>query len=81
MKGIFLGASVPVIDGSTDPETMEACLQRGPDVLRKMKLASDNVNVVRRISGEGPGPYGQIIHEIKVQAKALQSCGVVHDRV
>jgi ribonuclease HI len=64
------GASVLVTQGITDPETMEAIACReglalASDLaIRRLRLASDNINVVRSIRGEGKGTYGHIVQEI-----------------
>lgn len=74
-----------VIDGVTDPESMEAVACReGLDLaadlaLNKVRLASDCINVVRNIKGAGKGWYGQIVQEINARAKDLESFEVVHE--
>lgn len=81
----FLGASTLVVEGCADPETMEvvACregLALASDLmLQRFKLASDCESVVRNIRGEGRGPYGQIVKEIKDRASIFESCIIVHE--
>jgi ribonuclease HI len=73
------------VEGCFDPETMEvvACyegLAMASDLmLQHFKLASDCESVVRSIQGEGRGPYGQIVKEIKDQASIFESCIIVHE--
>jgi ribonuclease HI len=81
----FLGASALVVKGCVDPETMEAVACReglalaSDLMLQRFKLASDCESVVRSIRGEGRGPYGQIVKEIKDQASIFESCIIVHE--
>jgi hypothetical protein len=74
----FLGASSIVMDGVTDPKTLEAMacqegLTLGEDLLlRRVKLATDCLNAVSMINGEGRGSYGHIVEEIKGAEDHLQ---------
>ena len=83
--GTFQGASVLVVHGITDPETMEAIACReglalASDLMfRKVRLASDNASVVRSFKGDGKGVYGQIVQEIKAYADAFESFDFVHE--
>jgi ribonuclease HI len=84
-KGTFLGASVMVRYGITDPETMEimACnegLALTADLLlSKIRLACDNISAIRNIYDGGLNPYGQIVREIKARASSFVSCDFVHE--
>jgi ribonuclease HI len=65
--GIFLGASVLVMDSITSPEAVEmiACqeaLALASDlILHKFRVACDCINAVKSIHGEGMGLYGPIV--------------------
>jgi ribonuclease HI len=84
-KGTFLGASVMVRFGITDPETMEimACnkgMALAADLLlSKIRLACDNISAIRNIYDGGLNPYGQIVREIKASASSFVSCDFVHE--
>lgn len=84
--GTFLGASALVLEGITDPETIEpiACregLALAADLLlRKFRLASDCANAVKNIHGEGFGTYGPIVKEIKVTSATFAHVEFVHER-
>jgi len=66
ISGFFLGASTVVFTGVSDPETLEilACregLALASDLLiSKARVASDCVNAVNSLQGEGMGQYGPI---------------------
>ncbi|TVU25361.1 hypothetical protein EJB05_27854, partial [Eragrostis curvula] len=83
--GVFQGASVLVVSGMLNPETMEAVACReglalAEDlVLRKIRLASDCLNVVKAIHGDGLEPYGHIVREIKARSTAFACFDVVHE--
>jgi ribonuclease HI len=83
--GQFLGASALVVEGCADPETMEVvacreCLALTSDLmLQHFKIVLDCDSVVRSIRGEGRGPYGQIVKEIKDQASVFESCIIVQE--
>jgi len=78
--GTFQGASVLVVHGITDPETMEAIACReglalASDLMfRKVRLASDNVSVVRSFKGDGKD-----VQEIKASSAAFESFDFVHE--
>ena len=84
--GDFLGASSVVIEGITDPETMEilACregLALANDLsFRRVQMASDCSNAVRSLSGSTLGSYGHIIKEIREGAASFQEMVFVHER-
>jgi hypothetical protein len=72
--GTFLGASSVVMEGVTDPETLEALACReglsvAADLLvQNLRVASDCRNAVQSIRGDGMGSYGHIVREIKARA-------------
>jgi ribonuclease HI len=85
-EGTFLGASAVVLRGVTDPETLEAMacregLNLAADLLlRRITVASDCLNLVRSIGGEGKGSYGHIVREIKASVDDFQQVRFVHER-
>jgi ribonuclease HI len=85
-NGSFLGASSVVMDGMSDPETLEAMACRegltlGEDLLlRRVKLATDCLNVVNMINGEGRGSYGHIVQEIKARKTTFGKVDIVHEQ-
>jgi hypothetical protein len=75
--GGFVGASSIVLQGITDPEILEAMACRegftlADLLLQRFILASDCSNAVSSINGEGMGPYGHIVKEIKARAAGFQ---------
>ncbi|TVU25495.1 hypothetical protein EJB05_27994, partial [Eragrostis curvula] len=68
--GLFLGTSVVVTIGLTEPELMEAlALREGLALatvlgLRYLRVTSDNVNVIKNIERASQGPYGRIVQKI-----------------
>jgi hypothetical protein len=83
--GIFLGASVLVMDGITSPEAVEtiACreaLALASDLLlHKFRVACDCINAVKSIHGEGTGLYGPIVKEIKTTKATFPHVEFVHE--
>ena len=83
--GAFQGASVLITQGVTDPESMEAIACReglalASDLaIRKVRIASDNINVVKNIRGDSKGIYGHIVQEIKARAGSFASSEFVHE--
>jgi hypothetical protein len=81
----FLGPSVLIIQGVTDPESMEALACReGLDLasdlaVRKFSLASDNISVVKNIKSGSKGAYTHIVEEIRARARAFVSAEFVHE--
>jgi hypothetical protein len=75
--GSFLGASAFVLESIFDPETIEALACRGglsPAMdlnLQQVRLACDNKNVIRSLSGMGMGAYGHVVREIKARASVF----------
>jgi hypothetical protein len=72
-EGTFLGATVAVVEGFTDPEVLEAMacregLSLAADLLlARFRVASDCLNVIKNLEGEGWGAYGHIVKEIKAR--------------
>ena len=84
--GAFQGASVLVIQGITDPESMETITCRAGLALasdltfRKVRIASDNISVGKSIRGdEDKGIYGHVVQEIKARAGSFVSLEFVHE--
>jgi hypothetical protein len=83
--GSFLGASALVLEGITDPEILEALacwegLNLVMDLLlRRIRVASDYLNLIRNLGGEGKGPYGHIIMEPKARSANFQTIEFVHE--
>ncbi|TVU23518.1 hypothetical protein EJB05_25892, partial [Eragrostis curvula] len=83
--GVFLGASVLVVSGMPNVETMEAVASReglalaADLVLRKFRLASDCLSVVKAIHGAGLEHYGHIVKEIKARSTAFEYSEFVHE--
>lgn len=83
---VFLGASALVIEGTAEPETVEALACReglalaSDLLLRSFRLASDNANVIRSIKEPGMGVYGHIVREIKARTGDFQVVDFVHER-
>ncbi|TVT98308.1 hypothetical protein EJB05_56401, partial [Eragrostis curvula] len=48
-------------------------------MLQQFRVASDNVNVIRSIQGDGRGLYGHIVHEIKARASSFELVDFVHE--
>lgn len=85
-SGAYLGASVLVCEGTTEPETVEALACReglalaSDLLLRKFRLASDNANVIRSIGESGMGAYGHVVREIKARTTEFQIVEFVHEK-
>jgi ribonuclease HI len=85
VDGTFLGASVVVVEGFTDPEVLEvmACregLSLAADLLlARFSVASDCLNVIKSLEGEGWGVYGHIVKEVKARASDFQTVQFVHE--
>jgi ribonuclease HI len=83
--GRFMGASMLVLKGVSEPEVMEviACregLSLALDIqAHKVKLVCDNQSVVNNIHQGGRGVYGQVIQEIKARSTDLGQVIFVHD--
>ena len=74
-----------VLEGITEPETAEviACregLALASDLmLTSFRLASDCANAIRSMAGTGMGPYGQVVKEIKEEARDFVFVDFVHE--
>ncbi|TVU19810.1 hypothetical protein EJB05_35982, partial [Eragrostis curvula] len=83
--GVFQGASVLVISGLLNPETMEAVACReglalAADLgLRRFRMASDCLSVVKTIQRSGLGAYGHVVMEIKARAAAFECSEIMHE--
>jgi hypothetical protein len=68
-----------------DPETLEvmACREglnlAAGLLLRRITVASDCLNLIRSIGGEGKGSYGHIVMEIKARVEDFQQVQFVHE--
>jgi hypothetical protein len=47
--------------------------------LRRIRVASDCVNLIWNLGGEGKGPYGHIITELKARSADFQKIEFVHE--
>jgi hypothetical protein len=85
-NGVYLGASVVVFMGITDPTTLEALACReslalAEDLaLAKIHVASDCSTVVSDIKEGSLGRVGSIITEIRSRAEDFGECSFVHER-
>jgi len=76
-SGMFVGASVVVTEGISNPEIMEAVACReslalaSDLLLQKIRVAYDNITVVRNIRGKGFGSYGHVIQDIKARGDSF----------
>jgi hypothetical protein len=65
--GTFMGALVVVVQGITEPETLEAMACReslsvaSDHLLLKIRVASNCLNYIRSIGGDERGAYGHIV--------------------
>ena len=48
-------------------------------LLQKIRVACDNITVVRNIRGKGFGSYGHVIQEIKTRGDSFTSVEFVHE--
>jgi hypothetical protein len=82
--GNYLGSSSLVIDGQTDPATLEAIACReslalAEDLLlQNFVVSSDCKQVVNDIHKGCQGPYGSVITEIKLRASSF-SCNFIFE--
>ena len=83
--GVFLGASSVVLQGINDPEMLEAIACRegmavaADLLLHRLKVATDCINVVRSLEGEGLGAYRHIVREIKARAGDFREVQFAHE--
>lgn len=84
--GLFLGSSVVVFAGITDPKTLEVFAARealalAADLnLQSIHIASDCEWVIKDIKHDSAGLQGAIIREINISRKAFTSCNFSHER-
>jgi ribonuclease HI len=82
-----LGASAFVLEGITDPETMEALacregLSLALDLnMQRFSLACDSMNVIRSLTGTGMGAYGHVVRECKARASVFSHSEFVHEGI
>ena len=73
------------MEGLTDPETLEALACReglalAVDLnLQRIYIASDCLNIIRSIEGEGKGLYGHVVQELKATTTGFQLVQFVHE--
>jgi ribonuclease HI len=85
-EGEYMGASAVVLNGKTEPETLEALACREAVALaydigaRRVHVASDCLSVVRSIKEGTLGVYAQVISEIKVAMETFDMLSFVHER-
>ncbi|CAN6270926.1 unnamed protein product [Urochloa humidicola] len=83
--GKFLGASSLVVEGTTEPEVMEAMACRegmalaSDLLLQRVRMASDCNNVVRSFNEGMMGPYGHVIMDIRARQGDLYHFELVHE--
>ena len=83
--GLFLGSSVVVFVGLTDPTTLEfyefrEAFALATDLnLQRVHVASDCEGVINDIRHESDGLYGAIIREIKMSRSALSPGSFSHE--
>ncbi|KAK1666385.1 hypothetical protein QYE76_054544 [Lolium multiflorum] len=76
-EGVFCGASTVVLPGKTDAETLEAlacreALSLAQDInTRRIRVASDCLNVVRSMNQGTMGVYAHVVREFKETAREL----------
>jgi ribonuclease HI len=82
-----MGASAVVFDGITSPEVLEAwacseALSLAEDLqARKLKVASDCLNVVKEIqTGSAKGKHCMIINEIISRKESFLKVDIIHER-
>ena len=84
-NGSFLGASGVVLEGITEPEIAVVIAYReglalaSDLMLTSFLLASDCANTIRSMAGTGMGPYGQVVKEIKEEARDFVFVDFVHE--
>lgn len=84
-RGMFIGASAIVMEGISDPEIMEVvAVKEGLALasnlsMQRLRLASDNINVIRSLLGAGLGRYGHIVQETKAREAEFSVVDFVHE--
>ncbi|KAK1665079.1 hypothetical protein QYE76_053238 [Lolium multiflorum] len=85
VEGVFCGASAVVLPRKTDAETLEAlacreALSLAQDInTRRIRVASDCLNVVRSMNQGTMGVYAHVVREFKETARELDEVVVVHE--
>jgi ribonuclease HI len=83
--GQFLGASVVILQGVSDHESLEAMACReglalaADLLLQRIRVASDCLNVICSIEGEGKGSYGQVVQDLWAMRNDFQVVQFVHE--
>jgi ribonuclease HI len=83
--GEFLGASAVLVEGITEPETLEALAVReginlAQDLqLTKIKIATDCISVAQAMKENNISKYYHIIQEVKIGAAGFAEAIVVHE--
>jgi hypothetical protein len=81
----FLGSSAVVMEGSLEPETIEAIackegLALASDLLLKdFRLACDNAGVVVSIHEGSMGSYGHVVQETRARSSEFRFIEFVHE--
>jgi ribonuclease HI len=84
--GVYLGASAVVVQGISDPATLEAlacreALALAADLqLQSVVIASDCLEVIQSIGRENLGRFSSVLHEIKARRQDFYSINFVHER-
>jgi ribonuclease HI len=84
-EGVFCGASAVVFPGKTDAETLEAlacreALSLAQDInTRRIRVASDCLNVIRSMDQGTMGAYAHVVRGFKETARELDEVVVVHE--
>jgi ribonuclease HI len=84
--GVFMGASVVVFPGKTEPETLEALACREAVSLaydihaRSVRVASDCLNVIRSLELGTQGVYAHIAREIKEAKGNFEALVFSHEK-
>ena len=83
--GEYLGASVVIHSGLSDPETLEAlAVREGLNLAQDLQLpritvASDCLSVVKALKEENLGSYSHIIREIQSSTSGFAETTIVHE--
>jgi ribonuclease HI len=83
---VFRGASAVVLAGKSEAETLEAlacreALSLAQDInARRIRVASDCLNVIKSLDQGSLGVYAHIVREITETAKDFEEADFVHER-
>ena len=83
--GVYLGSSARILDGCTDPATLEAlacneALALAADLnLHRIVIACDSVGVVNNINEGSLCHYSAILSEIREKRKAFAEVHIIHE--